>query len=304
MTRTRFRLAAATHNDFCQARSMKTLAALTLLSFSFGAFADCKAPPGLEGSLSIESCDPKTESCRPSSEVLYEYLEQIPEEPSVLTVAVQTSPWRMYDGHMRVLTAEELAARIRPSITDKVERVSLIGSWTGVAPEPGGKSLADKLSAALDGFPVSGMDGFLWIAKDGGLRTTHQAFTVRNTRGPYYVRSGDEVMTSLSGGWPSYLEEHFVKLGDADGMMRAAAGWDIFFLCPEHALTSFEAAAKLSNPIAAYNAALMRLESGDEKDRQAAMSLLAQAAELDDQPAQDRLQAMKQADAGETADGR
>jgi hypothetical protein len=140
----------------------------------------------------------------------------------------------------------------------------------------------------------------LATTQGGGLRTTHQAFTIRNGKGPYSVRVGEDVMTSLVAGWPVYLEEHFVKAGDSEGMLRAAAGWDIFLLCPDRALSSFEAAAKLSNPVSAYNAAMIRLERGDEGDHQAAMTLLSQAANLGDEPARDRLRQLKRAETGTT----
>ncbi|MGD1075224.1 MAG: hypothetical protein ABR903_03980, partial [Thermodesulfovibrionales bacterium] len=63
-----------------------------------------------------------------------------------------------------------------------MKRIDLIASWTGVAPDRDGKSLAQKLSDVLNGLPVSGKDGFVWIAKNGAVRTTHQAFTVQKLR--------------------------------------------------------------------------------------------------------------------------
>lgn len=67
------------------------------------------------------------------------------------------------------------------------------------------------------------------------------------------------------------------------GMLtRAAAGWDVFFLCPDKALAGFENAATKGSAIAAYNAALMRLERSLEGDRAAAISLLERAAMLGD----------------------
>jgi TPR repeat protein len=96
-------------------------------------------------------------------------------------------------------------------------------------------------------------------------------------------------MVSLVAGWPVGFEEDYVKERNSEGIMSAGAGWDIFMLCPERALQSFEAAAKLSNPIAAYNAALMRLERGKGDDVKVATNLLMQADKLGDKKARTML---------------
>ena len=70
------------------------------------------------------------------------------------------------------------------------------------------------------------------------------------------------------------------------------AGWDIYSLCPDHALKTFEAAAKMSNSIAAYNAALMRLERNGDGDVEAARALLSQAAGAGDAKAQAKLKTL------------
>jgi hypothetical protein len=133
------------------------------------------------------------------------------------------------------------------------------------------------------------MDGFVWLSKDGSARTTHQAFTTKHLKNPYGLHLGDDVMVSLVAGWPIDFEEDYAKKGDAYGIMRAGAAWDIFMLCPERALQSFEAAARLSNPIAAYNAAIIRLERSKDGDLEAATALLSQAAALGDKKAQAKL---------------
>jgi TPR repeat protein len=194
---------------------------------------------------------------------------------------------------MRIITVEEVAEMARPLIARGVKRIALIASWTAVAPDKEGKSLRQKLSETLSGFPVSGMNGFLWIAKDGSTRTTRQAFTVRQGRGPYRIALGEEVMVSLVAGWPAEDEDIFLKERNADGIMRAGAGWDILFLCPEKALQAFEAAARLSHSVAAYNAALIRLERKNIGDLDAAKELLSQAAIAGDKKAQARLQALR-----------
>lgn len=73
--------------------------------------------------------------------------------------------------------------------------------------------------------------------------------------------------------------------------MRAAAGWDVFFLCPDKALAGFERAAAKGSAIAAYNAALMRLERGREGDRTAALALLERGVALGDAKSKARLEA-------------
>jgi hypothetical protein len=257
-----------------------------LLATGQHALAGCETSLKLEGVMSVECCTPR-DKCIPAGKAVDEYSEAAKDDPSLLSISVQSSPWHFYDNDMRILTVEELAEMVKPTIK-KVQRIALIASWTGVAPDRNGKSLAQKLSDALNGFPVTGMDGFVWIAKDGSVRTTHQAFTIKQ-KCPYGVHPGKEVMVSLVAGWPVGFEEDYVKERNSEGIMNAGAGWDIFMLCPERALQSFEAAAKLSNPIAAYNAALMRLERGKGDDVKEATSLLTQADKLGDKKARTML---------------
>ena len=194
----------------------------------------------------------------------------------------------MYDGDMRILTADDVADAVRPKLDGKLERVELIASWTGVSPEPGTPSHADRVSKALGGFPVKGEDGFLWLAKDGTRRTTRQAFTTREGAGSYYLPNGSEVFAPLVAGWPAFVQDQIPE-DDADMLTRVAAGWDVFFLCPEKALASFEYAATKGSAIAAYNAALMRLERGSDGDRTSALSLLERGAALGDAKSRARL---------------
>ena len=122
--------------------------------------------------------------------MLQPYFEAAPDDPALMRVGLQSSPWRLYDGDMRILTIEELAAVVRANRDATETRVELVGSWTGVSPSPGVPSLADRLSQALDGFPVRGEDGFLWVKADGSRRTTRQAFTARKGAGAYFVPKG------------------------------------------------------------------------------------------------------------------
>jgi TPR repeat protein len=214
------------------------------------------------------------------------------DDPSILNINMHTSPWRFYDGDMRILTVDDVAELVGEHVK-KVGRIQLVGSWTGVAPDASTKSLAQKLSEALKGFPVTGTDGFLWISSSGETRTTRQAFTLKQGRGPYYVAPDEEVMVSLVAGWPAEVEDHFAQERNAEGIMRAGAGWDIYFLCPDRALQAFEAAAKLSDPVAAYNAAMMRLDRNSKGDVEAATALLAQAAGKGDKKAQARLEKLR-----------
>jgi TPR repeat protein len=90
-----------------------------------------------------------------------------------------------------------------------------------------------------------------------------------------------ELFLPLVAGWPAFVEDRIAE-DDAALLMHAAAGWDIFFLCPDRALAGFERAAAKGNAIAAYNAALMRLERNADGDRAAALALLERAAALGD----------------------
>jgi hypothetical protein len=207
----------------------------------------------------------------------------------VFTIGMQSSPWRMYDGDMRILTVDDVAAAVRAKLDGKVERVELIASWTGVSPQAGVPSLAERVSKALGGFPVKGEDGFLWLAPDGTRRTSRQAFTLREGAGSYFLPKGSEVFVPLVAGWPAFVEDR-IPDDNPDLLLRAAAGWDVFFLCPARALAGFERAAAKGSAIAAYNAAVMRLERDGDGDRAAAFALLERGMALGDARSRARIE--------------
>lgn len=252
------------------------LLALCLLSPAAFACNDVHLP--LSGTVTVPTCS-TTESadCLYAGEVVAAYMEKVPDSDEVYTIGLQASPWRLYDGEMRILTVDDLAATLRPKIDAKVKRVALIGSWTGVSPSPGVPSLADRLSKALGGLPVQGEDGFLWFSADGSRHTTRQAFTAREGAGSYFVPKGQDVLVPLAVGWPAYVE-HMISDDEPDLLMHVAAAKDIFMLCPDDALAAYERAAGKGSAIAAYNAALMRLERAADGDREAALALLERGA--------------------------
>lgn len=189
---------------------------------------------------------------------------------------------------MRILTVDELATMLRPDLGTKVKRVELIGSWTGVSPAAGVPSLADRLSKALDGLPVRGEDGFLWLSADGSRHTTRQAFTARAGAGLYFVPKGQDVLVALADGWPAYVESQ-IPDDQPDLLMRVGVAKDIFMLCPGEALAAYERAAGKGSAIAAYNAAQMRLERAADGDREAELKLLERGAALGDERSRKRL---------------
>ncbi len=248
------------------------------------ALAECATGLPLEGTIWVETCDAKVQECVYAKKALYEYLKNMKDDDEVISVASISSPWRMYDSNMRILRVTELAELIKPNL-EKSKKVLLLASWSGVAPHGKEKSLSDELSELLDGFPVTGMDGFLWLKNNGDFYTTKQAFT-GSKGGPYKIKPGDDVMMPLTLGWFAYYEDHFAKEKDEDGLISAAVAWDVSMLCPDHALQSFEEiAATFSNPIAAYNAAIMRLDRGEEGDLDTATQLLMQASNSGDEKA-------------------
>lgn len=257
------------------------------------ALAECPSGLPLSGVITIKTCEPSKETCIPGEQAVYDYMQKVEDKPEAYTIALNASPWRFYDAEMRIITVQEMAQTLKPSLTEEKKRIELIASWTGVAPDINSKSLAQQLSDQLGGFPVSGMDGFLWVANDGKLRTTRQAFSAHIAMAPYKISEGDEIFVPLVAGWPAEMESTFIKDRNAEGIMRAGAGWDIFFLCPDRALQAFETAAKLGHPIAAYNAALIRLERGDKNDLTIARALLQQAAKIGDGKAKTRLEMLK-----------
>ena len=257
------------------------------------AIAACESSLKLEGTIIVDSCAPDENECIPASKAIFDYSQSAKMDSGVYSLFMHSSPWHLYDGNMRIITVEELAEIVKSQMGDKYKSIELIASWSGVAPDPNGKSLAQKLSDALGGFPVKGMDGFVWLSKAGVTRTTTQANTIKRMKYPYRIHPGGEVMASAAVASPIDFEEDYVTKKDAEGIMRVGAALDIFSLCHDKALEYFEAGAKLSNSIAAYNAALIHLERGKKGDLEAATALLSQAAALGDKKAQARLQKLK-----------
>jgi len=260
----------------------------------FAAFAECKHGLPVKGAESIKGCDPKTQACEPAQKAMGEYLEKIKEDPALFTAALYSSPWRLYDGGLRILTVKEFAALVQSGLAKKkatAKRVELVASWTGVSPEQGRPSIAEALSKELGGFPVTGAKGFIWVRPDGSVRTTQQAMTMR-MGGGYYVAKGDEVMASATVAWAIEMTQDFRAKRDAKGLAYAGAAWDIYGLCPQNALAAFEQAAEFGSPVGAYNAALMRLESGSKDDKVRAAALLKKAADAGDAKAKERLQGL------------
>lgn len=263
------------------------LFALCLLAPAAFACNDVHLP--LSGTVTVPACDPGRDAdCLYAGEAVRAYLEKVPDSDEVYTIGLQASPWHLYDGEMRILTVDELATMLRPDLGGKVKRVELIGSWTGVSPAAGVPSLADRLSKALDGLPVRGEDGFLWLSADGSRHTTRQAFTARAGAGSYFVPKGQDVLVALADGWPAYVEGQ-IPDDQPDLLMRVGVAKDIFMLCPGEALAAYERAAGKGSAIAAYNAAQMRLERAADGDREAALKLLERGAALGDERSRKRL---------------
>lgn len=268
----------------------RVLAALCLLS-PVALACDTSSLP-LSGTLTVQTCPGQdSPDCVYSGKALYDYMEAVPDSDAVYTIALHSSPWRMYDGELRILTVEDVAEHVRAKMDGKLERVELIGSWTGATAAAGVPSLAERLSKALGGFPVRGEDGFLWLAPDGSRRTTRQAFTLREGAGSYYLPAGSEVFVPLVAGWPAFVEDQIPE-DNAELLNAAAVGWDVFFLCPDRALAGFERAAASGSAIAAYNAGLMRLARGADGDRAAARKLFERGATLGDGKSRTRLEAL------------
>lgn len=249
----------------------------------------CDSSLPLDGTaIVIESCDKRVQTCVAASEALVDYAGVPDNDPTLLSVAMQASPWRLYDPEMRIVSPRELADRLRPHLKSEVKLVRLDANWTATSPDAGHASLSAQVSQALSGFPVTGRDGFVWFKPDGSIRTTQQSFTGRRT-GNYLIKPGEEVMSALVAGWAVSFEDQLAEDNSADGVLLAAVGWDVFMLCPDKALEAFERADGLGNAIAAYNAAVMRLDRAQAGDRNAAMALLGRAAERGDAKAAELL---------------
>lgn len=263
----------------------KAIAMFLMISMPFSVKAECTEDLGLSGSISIPACDRTKDSCVYAEKAVYEYANNGKDSEELLSVALTSSPWRFYDAEMRILTIEEAADLMRPAIKKPIKNIFLMASWSGASPAKETKSLADKLSKQLEGFPVSGIDGFLWLSKDGTYRSTKQKFTMRSGAGPYVIQQGSEVLVPLAIGWFAESEAHFIQKNDAEGTMRAGAGWDIYMLCPDRALQAFEKSAMMGSAIGAYNAALIRLDRKKAGDAEKAKELLSLSVKLGDEKA-------------------
>ena len=264
------------------------LAALCAIIFPLPALG-CGLASGLDGTLEIPFCNADADAdCVQAGKAVHNYLEKL-DIPGVFTIAVQASPWRMYDGSDRILTIEEVATVVRTQ-RKTYTRAYLVGSWTARLPDGDGETLAQRLSATLDGFPVDGSDGFLWLTASGGMRSTRQAFSAWES-GAYSVRNGEDVMVAMVPGALAQFEDRFAAEGLAEGVVRAGVGHDTFGLCPESALAAFERAAEMGSPIGAYNAAMIHEENGDRAN---AIAALERAMALGDEKAKTRLALLRE----------
>lgn len=275
---------------------MKRLLATLLLLLAAGSAAACPSTLVLQGSVTIRNCPAGKDGCHSGTERLNLYLSRLKDDPTVLTIALPSSPWHLFDSDLRIAPVATFAERIRPLLKPEVRRVLLIGSWTDVAPDTAMPSLAQQLSKALGGFPVEGMDGFLWLKPDGSVRTTQQAFTVRDGGGPYGVREDENVMAAMTVGWTMGLEERIAANKDATLLMHAGVAWEMLGLCPERAIDVLQQATALGNAAAAYNASLLLRERGHDGDAALATSLLRRAADLGDKPSAEMLTSLQKPD--------
>jgi len=220
-----------------------------------------------------------------------EYTSKIEDDDTFLMVTTHSSPWHLYDGSMRIVRIEDMVELLRPALANKsIKRIELLASWSGVRPEPSKPSIAERLSKALNGFPVTGAQGFVWVSPNGKTRTTRQAFTSSVGGSLRYVQKGQELMASAVVSWPMHFLDAFKASRDAEGLLRVGAAWDVFSLCPENALPIYEEAAGLGHAVAAWNAAIIRLERGAAGDKEKAQSLLSKAADSGDAKARALLQ--------------
>ncbi len=264
---------------------------IVLASSPSTANTGCKHNLDLEGSISVKGCDNQKQTCVNGASAVYNYAENLKDESDeILTVAVSSSPWRLYGGDGRIIRIKDLAKEIEKSLEDpKVKSVKIYSSWSDVKPYGAKNSIAKQLSDELDGFPVSGIDGFLWYKSNGETYSTKQSFTI-GANFPYFIASGDDVMDSLTDGAYIMAQNFFIKKKDPIGLNHAAVGWDVYMLCPDTALHTFELAAEMDYPIAAYNAAIMRLERAGDGDFERAKQLLMRAVKLGDKQSESLLE--------------
>lgn len=272
----------------------RALLFIVFATLALSAAAQCKHTLPLRGAEGVRNCDDSKQRCLDPMKQVQKYMEKIAgnADPSIVNVALNASPWHFYDGEARILTPQELADRIRPAVAQGSKSVRLAASWSGVAPNEHTQSLAKQVATLLPDAQVTGADGFLWINKDGKLRTTRHSSTVMQGRF-YEVAEGDEIFISLASGWFANFTEDFAAKKDVRLLRRAAAAWEIYMLCPERALRVFEFAAQLGEPVSAYNAALMRLERHETGDVEAATALLTKAADAGDAKSRARLDALR-----------
>lgn len=262
----------------------QTFKAILIFLFSIPLIvnAECNSSLPVKGALSIKFCDPNVAKCVPANEAIYKYTTAIKDDPDVFTIGSHSSPWHFYDAQMRILTIDDMASRVKQKLKNE-KRVELTSSWSGVPPDSKTLSLAQKLSKALGGIPVTGVDGFVWLNKNGHYHTTKQAYTMWQSHGPYMINEGDDVMVSLATYYPVQIESYLIENRIVDGILDAGAGWEIFNLCQDKALQRFELAATYSQPIAAYNAAIIHIERNNPQDQKIALDLLRQASKLGDE---------------------
>lgn len=254
----------------------------------------CDSTIPLNGVFDLQTCDRKIEQCVPANEALNNYLDKI-EYDDIFTVALKSSPWRLYanDGH--ILSVQELANMIRPKLKTmhKKHSVKLIASWSDTnSSNKNFISLSKRLSKALDNFPVSGVDGFLWVDYKGKIHSTKQAITTWKNFIVYEVKKKGDILVPMIDGQFISKEKYFIDHKSGIGMLHVGIGYDTFLLCSKKALKAFELSAKFNNPIGAYNAAIMHIEKGKYSDIEIAKELLTKAYNLGYTKAKHKLESL------------
>jgi hypothetical protein len=167
--------------------TIKFALAIICLFMSSLVAAQCTPTLPVENVISIPLCDPNKQTCISTPTAIARYAEAYKDNPHIFSIFAQASPWHLFDSDSRILRISEIAVMIQQKRQKSHTSVELLTDWSAVQPSRGEKSLAQKLSKELQGFPVKGQNGFVWLTKDGTIKTTRQAFTTMNSKAAFDI---------------------------------------------------------------------------------------------------------------------
>ena len=210
------------------------------------------------------------------------------DDPTVLGHIFPPSPWRFYDQEMRIIPVEELGGFGTPPSQKGCSTLS-----QGLLERCGAR--AERKSPAARIFQCFGRKS---RSKARMVSSGWRGTVPANDKTGASVMSGSalsgqkggEVLAALVASWLTFPEDPASGRRDAEGLLHAGAGADIFLLCPTRpCVSSLTRRQVWGSPIAAYNGGADASGPGRTGRPLGCSAPSEQAAQAEDRPARELL---------------